>query len=140
MKADTVLKPSGCDPPPPPLYADERPATQSGSSAMRLLPETFKQGGWGFQQLARSTEICLYLKSKPAAGGGLIRSWEVVVPNRCKARWFPSGKSYAERESYPRTAQWGSRGWTYTSEAEAHEAFNRRTALRPVCTAKEHAA
>ena len=95
MNAEALLRPLGGDPLSSPSHADKRAATQSGSGNTKPLPVTFRQGGWIFQQLARNSGAYLYLKSKPGAEGRLIQSWEIVVPNRCKARSFPSGKFHS---------------------------------------------
>ncbi|MSU37332.1 MAG: hypothetical protein EXS36_19990 [Pedosphaera sp.] len=87
----------------------------------------FRQGQWGFRQLARSGGLCLYVKTKAGASGGLIESWEVIYPKHEKARVLDSGRSDPARERYPKDEDWGTWGWTYLGENDARRAFARKS-------------
>ena len=97
------------------------------TKAVPLLTK-FKVGEWLFQQIDRRGNVCLYLKQCKGVSGRAILSWEVVLPNIRKAQQYPSGRSYPLRETYPKDGEWGTRGWTYMSEAEARIAFELRCA------------
>jgi hypothetical protein len=97
------------------------------TKAVPLLSK-FKVGEWLFQQIDRRGNVCLYLKQCKGVSGRAILSWEVVLPNIRKAQQYPSGRSYPLRETYPKDGEWGIRGFTYMSEAEARIAFELRCA------------
>jgi hypothetical protein len=49
--------------------------------------------------------------------------WEVIVLRHLRGRTVPNGRTSPAWESYPRTEQWGSSGWTYTRLLDAREKF-----------------
>ena len=97
------------------------------TKAVPLLSK-FEVGEWHFQQIDRRGGVCIYLKRCKGVSGRAILSWEVVLPNIRKAKQYPSGRSYPLRETYPKDGEWGIRGFTYMSEAEARIAFELRCA------------
>ncbi len=97
------------------------------TKAVPLLTK-FKAGEWLFRQIDRRGDVCIYLKKSKGLSGPTIFSWEVVLPNIRKAQQYPSGRSYPLRETYPTDGQWGARGFTYMSDAEARIAFELRCA------------
>ena len=125
MSAQTAIsRPWGANPLPPYSQGTENPSREEGLAQFRPLEQEFDSHGWHFLQLIRVGGVCLFLKTKRGATRK-IQSWEVILPILQPAKLFPSGSSLRARETYPYDEQWGKRGWTYMSEAEARVAFLR---------------
>ena len=128
MNTGTVLRRPAPDPLSHPSFAEIGPATQKGWTKERPLPAQFTQGEWDFRQLDRSKGVCLYIKVKVGLSGGLVESWEVILPKHSKGRVMPSGKHYPDRETYPKDEDWGTLGWSYEDEGAALDEFHKRSA------------
>lgn len=90
------------------------------SDALSALPVgPFTENGYTLQQLMRAGHVAIYRRRK----GAQPEHFEVIVIQIQKASEFrPEGKpaiTYPARERYPRSAEWGSKGWTFSREADA---------------------
>jgi hypothetical protein len=120
----------------------------SGSATVKLLPATFKSGGFQFRQLDRVGRVALFEKRKRPGGA---TSFEVVKIRRLPARKV-FGVEYPPSEAMPATESWGTSGWTYCDVGSARVKFRAlaeaqerpalqthppKNRLRPAGTAKD---
>ena len=103
-----VLEP-GCDRLPPP-GAELRPSRTYPVGA------TWNEDGFRHEVSERNGNVALVRKNLI---GGKFQGWEVAIIRRRPATTTPSGHSYAEGERYPANEDWGTYGWSYTTEEDA---------------------
>ena len=106
----------------------EHPTT--AAHGVKLLPTTFKSGGFQFRQLDRAGQVALFEKRKRPGGAP---SFEVVKIRQLPARKV-FGVNYPPSEAMPATESWGTSGWTYCDVDGAREKF------RALAEAQERAA
>lgn len=88
---------------------------------MKTLPFQFTYDQFRFCQLAPQGDVALFEKSKPAHSR---RSYEVVIVQQHPAQTI-HGRDYPERESMPRSEDWGASGWTCMDPKSAQAKFAR---------------
>lgn len=81
----------------------------------RPLTFPFKAGGFEHLLVQRDGDVCLVQRGP--------WNFEVVLIQHRPAETFPGGKSYPPRETYPKPTQWGTAGWSYTTQANAEKRF-----------------
>ena len=87
---------------------------------MKLLPEVFTEGKFIFTQLDRNCDFAVYKKQPRHTR---THSFEVVRIRHRPAETIYN-KDYPLREVYPGNEQWGTDGWTFTTEADARKQFS----------------
>lgn len=86
---------------------------------MKAIETSFTQKGFQLTQLKREGLAALYRKTKK---GFSFESFEVVILKRNPPFMF-HGKPCGDCESYPRSEQWGTFGWTFSDEDDAVKKF-----------------
>ena len=89
-----------------------------GRTAMRPLPQTFREDGFELRVVQRRGNVALIVKSKPDQS----ESFEVVILQHRPAETI-HGKHYPAREVMPRPEQWGICAWTPFNQQEAQILF-----------------
>ncbi len=84
----------------------------------------FRLLGFEYTQLKRAGNIAIYRQSKK----GLPDGYEVVCIQKHEA-FSAFGKDFPAGESYPRSQQWGSDGWTYRTLGDAEAKFKELSRL-----------
>jgi hypothetical protein len=92
---------------------------------MKPLSEKFTRFGQQFEQICRTPAVAIYRRQL----NGRQKSYEVIVirvadrrlENRDGKAVFLPCEPY---ECYPSTEQWGSCGWTYTTEDDARAKYD----------------
>jgi hypothetical protein len=90
------------------------------------LKTEFTFAGFTYRRICREGDRAIYEQSWR---GSENVAYEVVRIRRQKARTFPSGRSYPEREVYPRSEAWGKDGFTLTDKDAAFKKLSRLTNL-----------
>lgn len=84
---------------------------------MEVLPFQFEEKGFIYTQLKRKKKVALYQQHHEEWPQRSNR-YEVI-----KIKVLPAtiihGKQYNEREIYPKSEEWGERGWSYNTYEEA---------------------
>ena len=96
---------------------------------MRKLPPEIIDRGFTYTQLKRNKYYALY--SQTRIGFKEPWAWEVITivnTKRDKTAW---GNTFEAGEYYPASADWGNRGWTYTTLAGAEERYAELCAKPP---------
>lgn len=83
-----------------------------------------KKDGFEFEQVKRSKDVAIYLKTKIGENGNLITSYEVIKIKEHKGCDIGKNKIPAG-ELYPGDAQWGNLGWTCRTLQEAEAKFKK---------------
>ena len=83
------------------------------------LPETMPMSGVGIKNLTAKLIVRSENKAIYYRWDGI---WEVIRIRRVKAS-KAFGRDFAAREIYPSSAEFGSLGWSVTSEKEARELY-----------------
>lgn len=86
---------------------------------MRELPVDFNWGGFQHHRVAREGMVAMYRRRRI---GGEAEHYEVIRIVVRPATEI-AGKVIGEREGYPRSEEWGTRGWTYGDSEDAWEKF-----------------
>ena len=86
------------------------------------LPRTLRHDGFDLRQVQRIGQVALYEKTKDNYTAG----WEIILIRKRPGRHLPGGKFLPAREQYPSSAEWGIRGWTATTPADAQKRFNKQ--------------
>ena len=84
------------------------------------LPCSLRRDGFDLRQVERVGCVALYEKTK-----GNYTGWEIILIRKRPGRHLPRGKYLPAREQYPSSADWGIRGWTAMSLADAKKEFNK---------------
>jgi hypothetical protein len=84
----------------------------------RVVDTEFSHSSFRYAQLKRFGDVAIYSQSKK----GLPDAYEVVLIQRHEA-FSAFGKDFPAGESYPRSTQWGSEGWTYQTLEQAERKF-----------------
>ena len=84
------------------------------------LPRKRRHDGFDLRQIERVGPIAIYEKTK-----GRYQGWEIILIRKRPARRLPNGKYITSHEHYPSSAEWGIRGWTAMSLANAKKQFNK---------------
>ena len=85
------------------------------------LPRTLRHDGFDLRQVQRIGQVALYEKTKDNYTG-----WEILLIRKLPGRHLLNGKYLPARECYPATTDWGIRGWTATTPADAQKRFNKQ--------------
>jgi hypothetical protein len=93
---------------------------------MRRLPATFRIGGFDFQILGRGGDIALFQKTKPQIKSS--RFFEIVIIQRQQDHVGPRGNLIPAGEHLPRSEDWGTYGWSYSSQEDARRKFDQLVA------------
>ena len=84
------------------------------------LPCGSRHDGFDLRQVERIGRVAIYEKTK-----GTYKGWEIILIRKRPDRQLPGGKHIPAREQYPSSAEWGIRGWTAMSLADAKKEFNK---------------
>ena len=84
------------------------------------LPCGLRHDGFDLRQVERIGRVAIYEKTK-----GPYKGWEIILIRKRPGRQLPGGKHIAAREQYPSSAEWGIRGWTAMSLANAKKQLNK---------------
>ena len=84
------------------------------------LPCGLRHDGFDLRQVERIGRVAIYEKTK-----GTYKGWEIILIRKRPGRQLPGGKHIPAREQYPSSAEWGIRGWTAMSLANAKKQFNK---------------
>ena len=84
------------------------------------LPGGLRHDGFDLRQVERIGRVAIYEKTK-----GTYKGWEIILIRKRPGRQLPGGKHIPAREQYPSSADWGIRGWTAMSLANAKKQFNK---------------
>jgi hypothetical protein len=87
---------------------------------MKILPATFRNDGFDFQQLAREGMVVLLRKTKPQFSN---ESFEVVILHQSPAWINPQGNPVPAAECMPQNEKWGEQGWSYRDKDDAWAKF-----------------
>jgi hypothetical protein len=71
---------------------------------MQILETELTDHGRTLKQIRREGRIAIYELHHPIAG---LIGYEVIVIQFAKANTFQSGRSYPDREYYPKSEDWG---------------------------------
>ena len=82
---------------------------------MELLPLSFRDRGFLYEQVERQGEVALYSQTNHS---GIVR-YEVVRIRIQPEHTWPNGTTTPEKEAYPGSNSWGRLGWTFYSRADA---------------------
>ena len=108
---------------PPPLPVENvstgKGPINAGNSG-GTLPGGLRHDGFDLRQVARIGRVAIYEKTK-----GTYRGWEIILIRKRPGRQLPGGKHIPAREQYPSSAEWGIRGWTAMSLADAKKQFDK---------------
>ena len=85
-----------------------------------VLPWHLRHDGFDLLQVERVGRVAIYEKTK-----GIYRGWEIILIRKRPGRRLPGGRHVSAREQYPSSAEWGIRGWTAMSLADAKKEFNK---------------
>jgi hypothetical protein len=94
---------------------------------MKILPATFRNHGFDFQQLAREAMVVLLRKTKPQFSN---ESFEVAILHESSDHLGPRGNLILAAECMPQNEKWGEQGWSYRDKDDAWAKF------RSVCQSK----
>ena len=97
------------------------------------LPCELRHDGFDLRQVQRIGQVALYEKTK-----GNYTGWEVILIRERPGRHLPNGKYLPARECYPATTDWGIRGWTATTPADARKRFDKLVKRHPGHNPKEN--
>jgi len=86
---------------------------------MRVLPIDLRKSGFDLHQVLRDGAVALYRQTKP---GTSIEALEVIKIRKQGQRTF-NGRTMEAQELYPSALDWGMRGWTFQTKAEAMAKF-----------------
>jgi hypothetical protein len=86
---------------------------------MKQLPTRFDKSGWRFTQILRSGNVAIYRRKFIA---GKSEHFEVIRIG-CHTGKVIAGRVIEPAEVYPSAEDWGSRGWTFSSEEAARARF-----------------
>jgi hypothetical protein len=89
------------------------PPLSSRKAIIEPIPAEFVHDGFTYRQIARQGMVAIYRQ-----GQGPSAAYEVVIIQQYPEQEM-FGKHYPAREAMPRSEQWGSQGWTFTSEEKA---------------------
>jgi len=92
---------------------------------MKTIEPNFKAGGFNHQQLVRKGDVAIYKRWKD----GMSPHWEVVKIGSHNG-YAIAGVVIPPAETYPNSEQWGSRGFTFTTQADAEAKFNKLTSAQ----------
>ena len=84
------------------------------------LPSGLRHDGFDLLQVERVGRVAIYEKTK-----GTYKGWEIILIRRRPDRQLPGGNYIPAREQYPSSAEWGIRGWTAMSLADAKKQFDK---------------
>ena len=86
---------------------------------MKLLPNTFTQGGFDFKVIKRDGQVAMLEKSKNGYHNSMF---EVVIIQKHKAKVL-FGNTLEDREAMPPDEAWGQFGWTPESRERAEAIY-----------------
>jgi hypothetical protein len=69
------------------------------------LPETFREGGFGFKLVAREGSVALFKKTKPRIESATF--YEVVIVQMMNDHTWPDGHVSPAHEYMPGSEKWG---------------------------------
>jgi hypothetical protein len=82
---------------------------------MELLPLTFTERGFAYQQIERQGDVAIYRQTNHA---GVVR-YEVIRIRIQREHTWPNGTTTPEKEAYPGSNAWGTLAWTLYTLADA---------------------
>jgi hypothetical protein len=86
---------------------------------MEVLPLTFTERGFAYQQIERQGDVAIYSQTNHA---GIVR-YEVVRIRIQREHTWPNGVTTPEKEAYPASTAWGRYGFTCMGLPEAEALF-----------------
>jgi hypothetical protein len=107
-------------------FVEQTPLFSEGVTFPRRLERTLALNGSTYYQVARTEWMAIY--EGPQAGMFEVIVIQVKPPSVC-----PSGSLVPWREVYPVPEQWGTYGWTFTSQSHRNPlqaARERATAMK----------
>ena len=84
---------------------------------MELLPLSFRDRGFFYEQVERQGDVALYTQTNHA---GIVR-YEVVRIRIQREHTWPNGTTTPEKEAYPGSNSWGTLGWTFIERPLAED-------------------
>lgn len=88
---------------------------------IKKLETTFSKLGFNFRQIKRTDNVAIFEKTKEGVSGEIV-SFEVAVI-RAHEGYEIAGNTVEPSEFMPRNEDWGTFGWSYTKEEDAHKKF-----------------
>ena len=95
---------------------------------MTLLPRIVRTGGFELSQILRNGRVAIYRQHWPGSNPD-HDSYEVILPQGRKTNY--KGEPVEPYEGYPSAESWGTKGWTFTSLAEAVEKLEKLAQKAP---------
>jgi hypothetical protein len=84
---------------------------------------SFYKAPWFYRQEARSGDVATYRRWKLYDGAEGAVHYEVVLIRMRREAVLPNGAVLPAAEAYPPSSSWGTRGWTFTTLADAQARF-----------------
>ena len=82
---------------------------------MTTIQPHFRHDKFDYEQIHRKGNVAVFRQSK----GGKTYGFETVIIGHRRAGTLPDGTHFPEGEAYPRSEEWGTRGWSYRDESDA---------------------
>jgi len=86
---------------------------------MKQLEKNFTKYGYEFNQVARTANAAIYSQSD---NGKIIAYETIEILHKSEAVVF--GNTLPDREAYPSSEAWGSKGWTMPNLESAYRRIN----------------
>lgn len=86
---------------------------QKDKNGYLIIPLEFIDKKWHFKQLFRKNDVAVYVKNK-----GTGSSYEAIIIQKHDG-YTVFKKTFPPAEFYPRSEDWGCKGFSYTNEKEA---------------------